>query len=303
MVARPYLSIIVNTRNRKHLLYRLLDTIRACRLNLSHEIIVVDDNSDEDYGRELKKRYHRIQFIRNESRLYLVRSRNKGWRSAKGEILFFIDDDNEIKDPAFFERGLRYFQDPSIGIIGCRTYYFDEPDIILIGPNRLNKITCRTTNLATNMRDRKSIEGLRETFDTPNAFFVRAKVAAEVQGFSDEIVQTLSEADFAEKVRKRGHKVYQASDLKVYHKSPRQTSRRLTPRHVGGTPERVYYFMRNKFVFMKKHALWYQRISFACVFSHMYTVYYLYVLVRHREFRMAAACIRGVCDGFLYMLK
>lgn len=297
------LSIVINTRNRKEMLYALLASLYKSDFADTDEIIVVDDCSDEDYSNQLKENYPKVIFIRNSSREYLIKSRNKGWKSAKGDYVFFIDDDNEINDDTFFSKALGILEkDPTIGILGCRTYYFAYPSMIMVGPTRFNKTTGKTLFRGINKNDFDEIKGLIETHDNPNAFFTTKKVLEKTGGFTEEIVQTFSEADFAEKVRKLGLKVFQYSELKVYHKSMPATNASLTPRQLGGSPERFYYLMRNRFVFIKKWGNFGEKLLFTLVFSHLYTFYYLYIPLKFKETTMVKKGLRGVLDGYIYML-
>lgn len=298
------ISVVINTRNRKQMLFALLDSILKCQGAKEFEYIVIDDCSDENYTEDIIEKFPFIQFVRNISRQYLIKSRNIGWKLSKQPLVFFIDDDNEVKDPDFFVKAWKLFSsNPQAGIIGARSYYFNQPDLIMVGPTRFNKLTGKTTFLGLNQQDPTHLEGLVKTHDVPNAFFVPRHVLEKTGGFSEEIVQTFSEADFAEKVRKNGFHVLQASALKVYHKSDPPDFKRLDKRQMGGTPERFYFLMRNRFVFIKKWGSLFQQIFFALVFSHVFTLYYLMNLLRNKEYTMVRSGVSGVLHGYIYLIS
>ncbi len=69
------LSIIINTRDRKDMLYALLENVKQCVLPFSYEVIVVEDASPDDYSREMKMKFPKVRFIRNTKRLFLIESR------------------------------------------------------------------------------------------------------------------------------------------------------------------------------------------------------------------------------------
>jgi GT2 family glycosyltransferase len=297
------MSIIINTRNRKQILFELLSSAYRCHLNFPHEIIVVDDFSEENYSKELKEKFPNIKLIRTFQRSFLIKSRNFGWKKSKGEIIFFIDDDNEIKDRDFFKKAMKVIEErDDIGVLGCRTYYFDSPDYIMVGPNKFNKMTGRTTFFGMNQKDAGQLDGLIETHNCPNAFFTKKEILEKVHGFTEDIVQTLSEADFDEKVRRLGLKVYEYSKLKVYHKSPWQEYKKLSPRHVGGSPERAYFLMRNRFIFIKRYGNIFQKILFTLIFSHVLNLYYTIQLLMLKEFTMIKQTLMGAKDGYIYMI-
>ncbi len=298
------LSIIINTRDRKEMLFALLRSISQCTMSFSFEIIVVDDCSVEDYTNEIEEKYPHVKFIRNKSRLFLIKSRNKGWRNAEGEFIFFIDDDNEIKDRNFFIKALKLFkEDSQTGVLGCITYYFDHPTFVLAGPNEFNMYTGKTSFSYINEEDNGRISGKIKVHNTPNAFFTKFEYLKMVDGFSDEIVQTYSEADYCERLKKYSLAVYQHGELKVYHKSEMINYKKMSTRSMGGSPERIYYLMRNKFLFIKKYGSFIEKVIFTLFFSHLYNVYYLFNLLRARQFKMAKMSLWGIFDGYFFMIS
>ncbi len=60
-------------------------------------------------------------------------------------------------------------------MLGCRTYYFDDPKRIMIGLNSFNKMTGKTTFIGMNQIDVGQLDGIRDTNDNPNAFFLPKK--------------------------------------------------------------------------------------------------------------------------------
>jgi GT2 family glycosyltransferase len=296
------ISVVINTYNRKEMLFALLRSLYRCRLTKALEIVVVDDCSEELYGPEMKEKFPKVRFFRNNQHQFLIKSRNIGWQLSSGQTVFFVDDDNEIKDRDFFVRAREILEKNSdIGVLGCRTYYFDAPETVLIGPTRFNKMTGKTTFLGQNRPDGKELEGLIETHDNPNAFFTHRSLLEKVGGFTEEIVQTFSEADFAEKVRQAGFKVVQASGLKVYHKSPRVDYRNLGVRFLGGKPERFYFLMRNRFLFIKKWGSAAEFWTYMTIFSWPLAAYYLGTALRTGQKAMLTAGLAGAIDGYYFV--
>jgi glycosyltransferase involved in cell wall biosynthesis len=88
-------SIIIPTRNRMHLLER---SVRSC-LNQTYkdiEVIIVDDFSTDntpDVAKRLSNKDNRVIYIRNNIHQGLPASRNIGLSQARGEFIFFSEDD------------------------------------------------------------------------------------------------------------------------------------------------------------------------------------------------------------------
>ncbi len=300
------LSIIINTYNRKQMLEALVQSILKCRFNFTYEIIVLDDHSVENYKDEIVK-FPKIKWFRNNRRLFLVKSRNKAWKKSQGEYLFFIDDDNEILDKQFFIKSINILEkNKNIGILGCRTFYFSDRKRILVGFNKFYKYSGRVISPLLNKIDIKESGCLIDTFDTPNAFFTRHSIIKKIDGFDNEIIQTFSEADFAERVRKVGLKVMHSSQLKVYHKSPLVDFIRMNSRVMGGSPERLYYLIRNRYIIVKRYSNTKDKTLFLLFFSPLYVIYYIYQSLKipqETKLRFVKSILKGASDGFFYMIS
>jgi len=92
----PVFSIIIPTRNRGPSLRVILDGLLAQRTDIAHEIIVVDNGSSDDTRRIV----HSVAPRAQGGLRYMFEptpgasvARNAGIRTARGEIIAFLDDD------------------------------------------------------------------------------------------------------------------------------------------------------------------------------------------------------------------
>ncbi len=104
---RKKASIIIPTHNRGE---KLVETIESIEKNdfpkKDFEIIIVNDASPDNTNKivaKFKKRYSNIIYIKNKENKGPAGARNRGIKKAKGELIFFTDDDclvpaNWIKD-------------------------------------------------------------------------------------------------------------------------------------------------------------------------------------------------------------
>ena len=127
-------SIIIPTYNRKKLLSISINSI----LNQTYknfEIIIVDDNSNdgtEQYIRSLK--YDNIIYIRNENTLYAPKSRNIGINHSKGELIAFLDDDDEWYSDKLMHQ-IKLFKNEKVGLVYSSIDLFFEKHNILYSSN------------------------------------------------------------------------------------------------------------------------------------------------------------------------
>jgi len=121
-VYNKLVSVIIPTFNRRHILDRAISSV----LRQSHpclEIIVVDDGSS-DGTEELVSSYDRpeIRYIRHETNQGQNAARNTALRAARGELVAFLDSDDEWL-PEFLEKCLCRFEvDPRVAHVYTRAW-------------------------------------------------------------------------------------------------------------------------------------------------------------------------------------
>lgn len=94
-------SIIITTYNRPEFLQRAIKSCLDQETSINYEIIVVDDNGK---GNELQKETEQLVKSISDSIVYVILetnmgacvARNTGVDLAKGEFIFFLDDDDEF---------------------------------------------------------------------------------------------------------------------------------------------------------------------------------------------------------------
>ena len=119
-------SVIIPTYNRKNLLDISINSV----LNQTYqnfEIIIVDDNSNDGTDDYIKKINHdKIQYIKNKESMYAPTSRNIGILHSKGDLISFLDDDDEWY-PDKLEKQVKLFQDSDVGLVyGGIDLFFED---------------------------------------------------------------------------------------------------------------------------------------------------------------------------------
>lgn len=115
----PKVTAVISTFNRANLVGRAIESV----INQTYrnmEIIVVDDHST-DNTEEVVRGFgeSRVHYIRHEKNKGGSAARNTGIKTATGEYIAFLDDDDEWVENKI-ERQLQYVQD--FGAVVCRAF-------------------------------------------------------------------------------------------------------------------------------------------------------------------------------------
>ncbi|MGH7171118.1 MAG: glycosyltransferase family 2 protein [Gemmataceae bacterium] len=95
MAATPVISLVIATYNRGPSIARTLDSVLA-QTHRPDEILVVDDCSTDGTGSWVQEHYPTVRVARTPSNLRTSGARNYGASHATGDVLAFLDHDDEL---------------------------------------------------------------------------------------------------------------------------------------------------------------------------------------------------------------
>jgi GT2 family glycosyltransferase len=199
-------SIVVATYNRKDKLEKCLNALaNQTYPKDDYEIIIVDDGSTDGTYEFLKEKQKEIKNLRifRQNNKGPASARNLGVKNAKGEVIFFTDDDVIVPNN-WIEEFLKVFEKyPEVVAVGGYLEASEE----MIKRNIFAKYEAYMSRLVYNMPNELYIGGV-ETFGvvTCNAAY-KKKVIEEV-GYFDETfpVAAGEDADLKLRVALKGYK-------------------------------------------------------------------------------------------------
>lgn len=203
--SEPVVSVIIPTRNRQAMLLEAVEAIARQDLELSFELIVVDDASaDSTQAMVLGLQESSavpLSYLRLVNRSGPAGARNAGLEMAGGRFIAFTDDDC-VPDPAWLRAAVEAFDgaEPEVGMVQGRT----EP---IATPTR---IYCRFVETG-------EVDG---TFATANMVFRREALADE--NFDPEC-PWWEDTDLGWRLVESGWQVLFAPDALVRHQLIDQT--------------------------------------------------------------------------------
>ncbi len=201
MELNPYVSIIIPVYNAKKTISKTLKACLEQDYTGRREIIVVDDGSTDGTAEEIKK--YPVKYIYQEN-TGPAAARNRGWREAKGEIVFFTDSDC-IPHKDWLSRLLRNYSGNRVGAAGG-SYSIANPESLLA--------YCIQEEISI----RHSAMPYKVRFLGSYNLSVKKSVLEEVGGFQEGYRKASGEDnDLSYKILKRGYKILFDSRALVAH--------------------------------------------------------------------------------------
>jgi O-antigen biosynthesis protein len=118
----PLVSIVIPVYNKHLYTFHCLASVLANTDEVSYEVIVVDDQSQDETASMLAK-MQGIRVITNQSNQGFIHSCNAGASAARGEYLVLLNNDTEPK-PGWLRSLLQTFRDfPHAGLVGAKLVY------------------------------------------------------------------------------------------------------------------------------------------------------------------------------------
>jgi len=111
------LSIIIVNWNTKDLVEKCVHSIMQHTKDLTYEIIVVDNHSEDGSVTEIKGAFPSVLVIQNKDNLGFAKANNIGIGKAQGKYLLLLNSDTYIDHNVFLE--ITHFMDvhPAVGIV------------------------------------------------------------------------------------------------------------------------------------------------------------------------------------------
>jgi GT2 family glycosyltransferase len=253
-VTIPNVSIVIPTYNRNEKLNQLLRSIVDAEPTPEFEVIVVDDSEQESV---VDPGVHtvladRLRIIKNPERTFISRAKNIGWKQARGEYVFFVDDDNVLPRETMELLKSKLDSHPSIGALMPVVYYEKRRNFVWVyaapfatGRWKFNLIGRNTVETT------KPKQELLPTDALPNASMIRRSVLEQVGGL-DETLPINSSCDLCQRIKRTGLEVFALTWAPIYHDVTVPGTLGYWAEHAAEDSARRYYEVRDWFDLMSR---------------------------------------------------
>lgn len=255
----PLVSIITVNFRDASISCELLDSIRTNSYK-NLEVILVDNGSIEDNTAVFQAHLPNIKVIISKKNLGFAGGNNLGIQEAKGDYLFFVNNDTVFTD-GLIENLLKRFTHSKVGAVGPKIHYFDIPGIIqFAGFTPVSPITGRNQTIG---QDELDIEQYDQPSEMPYihgaAMMLSREVINKVGGMPEDYFLYYEELDWCEQISKAGYRIFYEPSALIYHKESMAVSKL---NHL-----KIYYLTRNRILFMRRNATPLHLLAFTLFFS------------------------------------
>lgn len=253
MTASVDLSIVIVAWNVRDLVLDCLASIRAAKLGIAYEVIVVDNGSNDFTVEAVSRQFPETRIVALPRNIGFGAGNNRGFEVMRGRHVVLLNSDT-IVVPDGLEACVRYLDlHPEVGVVGPQ----------LLNPDR-SKQNCihNSPNLVSELVGQSLLRRLLPSrypskfvdYDAPveveavlgACLFTRREVIEQVGMIDEGYFFFLEETDWCHRIRAAGWKIVHLPDAYVIHLYGESTKKK--------TPLRTRIeFYRSRYLFFRKN--------------------------------------------------
>jgi len=252
------LSVIIVNYNVKEFLQNLLYSVEKASTNITKEIIVVDNASDDGSAKVIKEKFPSVKLIKNQSNVGFGIANNQALKMASGEFLLLINPDAVVSEDTFDKMISFFKKNPDVGLAGCKIL---NPDGTLQLACRRSfpgpwTSFCKVTGLSNLFPSSKLFARYNLTYlnfdqtyevDAISGSFMmmRREVYEKVGGFDEHFFMYGEDLDLSYRIKQAGYKVFYVHSTQIIHYKGESTRR--------SNLDETKVFYEAMHLFVKKH--------------------------------------------------
>jgi len=224
------ISIIIVSYNVKEFLQQCILSLKNALEGMTHEIIVIDNDSVDGSVNLIRQRFPEIHLIENHSNKGFAAACNQGLAVARGELILLLNPDTMLQEDTI-DVMVKFFEDhPEAGAAGCKILNadgtlqlacrrtFPTPAVALPKLLGLSRLFPKIKAFSRYNLTYLDPDQMTEVDAVSGSFLVFRKTVYEQIGGLDESYFLYGEdLDYCYRIKESGWKIYYVPDTKIIH--------------------------------------------------------------------------------------
>lgn len=273
-------------------------TIRDCLHSLFQsdysniEVVVVDNASIDNTVQLVSRYFPTVRIIQESTNRGIAAGRNKGFSLCKGDLIFFVDQDNVI-DHRTISSLVKSLNSQELGAAGPAIYYLDDPKRLWSCGTKVSLLTGKVEFVRSTKQNVNSTDVPFEAEVLPAPFLLRREAGMKAGLFDETFFAVFEDSDFFHRIRRTGYTAICVPRAKAWHKVP--TNSKAAQLRLM---ERSYYVGRNRILFIRRNSSLKRFTLFLLFFAGIFATYYSISALRYKRIDWLRSYWSGTKDAF-----
>ncbi len=255
------------------------------------EIIVVDNASRKNEAELVHAAFPEVTVVRSEKNLGFAGGNNLGNSYAKGDYIFYLNNDMEIREPILEKLVQRLEQKGVGGVSPMMRCFYPPHDLMYYGYKRLSSIRLKHTTPLYDASREASYHLPSETEVLHGgAMMVRREVIDKVGEMSEIYFLFFEEFDWSYRITDAGYQLWYEPSVVVYHKEGMTIGKE--------SPLRAYYLSRARILFARRNGHGIRKFLSLFYLGVIVLIRNQYRYIKWKEYDRAKASLKGTFRGF-----
>ncbi|MCK9209500.1 MAG: glycosyltransferase family 2 protein [Ignavibacteriaceae bacterium] len=232
-------SIVIITWKMRDLLQKCLDSIYQYTKEISFELILIDNCSNDGTVELIEQNFPNINLIKNNENKGVAPARNQGMKITKGKYILILDADMELTEDSISQMFNFIEKKNSCGIVGCKLidsggklqYSCKRfPTLAAFFFRRLEKFSfirnSKTLKQHT-MSDWAHDESQKVDYLIGACQFIKRSVIEQIGYYDDKIFYGPEDIDYCLRTWHAGWEVWYYPFTKIFHHEQRITKQKF----------------------------------------------------------------------------
>lgn len=268
-------AIIILNWNQEEETSECLSSLRKLDYK-NYEVIVVDNGSADGSAERIKQKFSEIVLIKNRENLGFCGGNNVGIKYAlqdRAQYILLLNNDTVVDADMIGKLVEVMEENPEIGAVGPKICFYDRPNVIQSAGGKIDFRTGKAPPIT--QEDSASSKRIKQVdYISGCALMIRKEIVWEIGLLDERFFNYYEETDYCVRIRKLGYNIVYVSDAKLWHKVGR----------VMNPLRNLYFDIRNRPLFMIKHARGKELIRFFIYYYPVWVIAYtVWCAVKRRK--------------------